>query len=200
MGTWPPHWRRPDSRASRGRLPPCRPSGNSRRARSSSPVPAEGGDPALRGESLRRAYGAAIKRAQEGGARTVAAMLPEGADADAISAVVEGLTLALYRFAQYKSSDDTSKEVESVALWSSGSIADGAVAHGQAIAAGVALARDLDQHDLERQDAAADRRLGAARGARVRPAVRGARREGARERAATTASSPSARGAPRRPG
>ena len=103
----------------------------------------EGGDPALRGESLRRAYGAAIKRAQESGARTVAAALPEGADADAISAVVEGLTLALYRFAQYKSSNDTSKDVGSVALWSSGAVTDDAVAHGQAIAAGVALARDL---------------------------------------------------------
>jgi leucyl aminopeptidase len=103
----------------------------------------EGGDPALRGESLRRAYGAAIKRAQEGGARTVAAALPEGADADAISAVVEGLTLALYRFAQYKSSNDTSKDIESVALWSSEPVAEGGVAHGQAIAAGVALARDL---------------------------------------------------------
>src|SRR5438128_1540090 len=56
----------------------------------------EGGDPSLRGEHLRRAYGAAVRRAQEGGARSVAVALPEGADADAVSAVVEGIILALY--------------------------------------------------------------------------------------------------------
>ncbi|MDQ6602302.1 MAG: leucyl aminopeptidase [Chloroflexota bacterium] len=100
-------------------------------------------DPALRGESLRRAYGAAIKRAQEQGARTVAVLLPDGADADAVSAVVEGLMLAQYRFARYKSDGESAKAIESIELWSSGSVPDGAVAHGQAIAAGVALARDL---------------------------------------------------------
>ncbi|MDQ2788048.1 MAG: leucyl aminopeptidase [Chloroflexota bacterium] len=103
----------------------------------------DGGDPALRGESLRRAYGAAIKRAQEQGARTVAALLPDGADADAVSAVVEGISLSQYRFARYKSSGEASKAIESVELWSSGSVPEGAVTHGQAIAAGVALARDL---------------------------------------------------------
>src|SRR5947209_4720406 len=50
----------------------------------------DGEDPTLRGEAWRRAYGAAIKRAQEQGARTVAALLPEGADASTVSAVVEG--------------------------------------------------------------------------------------------------------------
>jgi leucyl aminopeptidase len=102
-----------------------------------------GDDPTLRGESLRRAYGAAIKRAQEQGARTVAAMLPDGADADAVSAVVEGLSLAQYRFARYKSDGDAAKGIESVELWSAGSAPADGVAHGQAIAAGVALARDL---------------------------------------------------------
>ncbi len=104
----------------------------------------EGDDPALRGESLRRAYGAAVKRAEDQGARSVAALLPGGADADAVSAVVEGLTLALYRFARYKSDgEESSKAVASIELWSSGPVPEGAVAHGQAIAAGVALARDL---------------------------------------------------------
>lgn len=109
----------------------------------------EGGDHALRGESLRRAYGAAIKRAQEGGARAVAVALPEGAEPsasghpDAVSAIVEGLTLALYRFARYKSGGEAPKEVESVELWSTGAVAAEAVARGQAIAGGVALARDL---------------------------------------------------------
>ncbi len=103
----------------------------------------DGGDPALRGESLRRAYGAAIKRAQEQGARTIAALLPDGADADTVSAVVEGMTLAQYRFTRYKSDNEASKAIASIELWSSGSVPEGAVTHGQAIAAGVALARDL---------------------------------------------------------
>jgi leucyl aminopeptidase len=102
----------------------------------------DGDDPTLRGESLRRAYGAAIKRAQEQGARTVAAMLPDGAEADAVSAVVEGLSLALYRFTRYKT-DSPKTEIASVELWSAGSVPEDGVAHGQAIAAGVALARDL---------------------------------------------------------
>lgn len=103
----------------------------------------DGADPKLRGEHLRRAYGAAVKRARDEGARAVAAGLPDGADADAISAVVEGISLALYRFTRYKSNGESSKDIESVELWSSGSVPDGAVAHGQAIASGVALARDL---------------------------------------------------------
>ncbi|MHB8644463.1 MAG: leucyl aminopeptidase [Thermomicrobiales bacterium] len=103
----------------------------------------DGDDPALRGEAFRKAYGAAIKRAREHGARTVAAMLPEGADDAAISAVVEGISLAQYRFARYKSDGEPAKAVEAVALWSSGSVSDDAVAHGEAVAAGVALARDL---------------------------------------------------------
>ena len=102
-------------------------------------------DPNLHGESLRKAYGGAVKRARDEGARTVAAMLPDGADAEAISAAVEGLTLALYRFTRYKSASngEPAKEVGAVELWSSGAVAEDAVAHGQAIAEGVALARDL---------------------------------------------------------
>ena len=49
----------------------------------------DGADPKMRGEHLRRAYGAAIKRARDEGARAVVAGLPDGADRDAVSAVVE---------------------------------------------------------------------------------------------------------------
>jgi leucyl aminopeptidase len=103
------------------------------------------GEPGRWGEALRRAYGAAIKKARDEGARKVAAVLPEGADAAAISAVVEGLTLALYRFTRYKTGDAATpkKQVEAIELWSSGPISSDAVAHGQAVAAGVELARDL---------------------------------------------------------
>lgn len=100
-------------------------------------------DPVHRSESVRNAYGAAAKRARAEGARTVAAALPDGADADAVSAAVEGIALGLYRFTNYKSNADGGKEIEAVELWSSGSIPDGAVAHGEAIAGGVMLARDL---------------------------------------------------------
>jgi leucyl aminopeptidase len=100
-------------------------------------------DPVIRSEAVRNAYGAAAKRARSEGARTVAAALPANADADTVSAAVEGISLALYRFTNYKSNPNAGKEIESVALWSSGAIPDGAMAHGEAIAAGVALARDL---------------------------------------------------------
>jgi leucyl aminopeptidase len=100
-------------------------------------------DPVVRSEAVRNAYGSAVKRARSEGARTVAAALPADADADAISAAVEGVSLALYRFTTYKSNADSGKDVDAVELWSSGDIPDGAVEHGEAIAAGVALARDL---------------------------------------------------------
>lgn len=100
-------------------------------------------DPVDRSEAVRRAYGAAIKRAQKEGARTAAALLPEGASAEMVRAVVEGIALALYRFTAYKSNPPGGKDVTSVELWSTAAISADAVAHGEAIAAGVTLARDL---------------------------------------------------------
>src|SRR3954470_5241196 len=55
-------------------------------------------DPVVRSEAVRNAYGSAVKRARSEGARTVAAALPASADTDAVSAAVEGISLALYRF------------------------------------------------------------------------------------------------------
>ena len=106
-------------------------------------------DPVDRSEAVRRAYGAAIKRAEREGARAVAALLPAHANPpasgypDTVGAAVEGMTLALYRFTTYKSKQESSKAVETIELWSPGAIPAGAVAHGEAVAAGVALARDL---------------------------------------------------------
>jgi leucyl aminopeptidase len=97
-----------------------------------------------RGEMLRRAYGVAITRARDAGARTVAAAMPAGVDAEGVSAIVEGMLLALYHFATYKSrADGPGKEVTSIELWSADAIPAGAVEHGQIIAAAVALARDM---------------------------------------------------------
>lgn len=95
-------------------------------------------------EALRRAYGAAIKRARDEGARTVAVAAPAGAGAEELGAIVEGLSLALYRFDRYKSSAAATptKAIEAIELWTEGDGGD-AVAHGEAVAAGVALARDL---------------------------------------------------------
>ena len=98
------------------------------------------------GETLRRAYGAAVKRARDEGARTVAAAVPAGTDAGGIQAIVEGVSLALYRFTRYKTGEAASpaKDVEAVELWTDGGADAGeALARGQAIAAGVALTRDL---------------------------------------------------------
>ena len=97
------------------------------------------------GEALRRAYGAAIKRARDEGARTVAAAVPAGAGAEEIGAIVEGLTLALYTFTRYKTgaAATPAKAIESIELWTEGGDAASAIAHGEAVASGVALARDL---------------------------------------------------------
>jgi leucyl aminopeptidase len=98
---------------------------------------------AVNGEALRRAYGAAIKRARDEGARTVAVALPDGADAGAISAAVEGILLALYRFTTYKSVAAPGKDVDAIELWSTSAIPEDAVAHGQIVADAVCLARDM---------------------------------------------------------
>jgi leucyl aminopeptidase len=97
------------------------------------------------GEAARRAYGAAVKRARDEGARTVAAALPDGADADLVRAAVEGLTLALYRFTRYKTGEAATpaKDVATIELWSPGELPPGAVERARAVAGGVALARDL---------------------------------------------------------
>ena len=94
-------------------------------------------------DALRRAYGAAVKRARDEGARTVAAALPPSGGAEEVQAIVEGVALALYRFTRYKSGDPPAKEVESVELWGDGGAPEEALRRGQAVAAGVALARDL---------------------------------------------------------
>jgi leucyl aminopeptidase len=96
------------------------------------------------GEALRRAYGAAIKRARDDGARRVAALLPDDADNQIAQAATEGIELALYRFTRYKSSSADAKVVEAVELWSGSGeeLAEGA-ARGQVVAAGVMQARDL---------------------------------------------------------
>ncbi len=94
------------------------------------------------GEALRRAYGAAIKHARDEGARTVAVATPAGAGAEDLGAIVEGLSLALYRFDRYKSGAAPTKMIEAIEFWADGD-ASAAVAHGEAVAAGVSLARDL---------------------------------------------------------
>ena len=102
-------------------------------------------EPGRWGEALRRAYGAAVTRARDEGAKHVAVALPEDADAEAVGAIVEGLTLALYRYTRYKTGEAAApkKHVASIELWSGGAIPSDAVAHGQAVAAGVELTRDL---------------------------------------------------------
>ena len=95
-------------------------------------------------EMLRRGYGVAVTRARDAGARTVAVAVPAGVDAEGVSAIVEGILLALYHFATYKSPlSDPGKEVASVELRSADAIPAGAVEHGQIVAAAVALARDM---------------------------------------------------------
>ncbi len=97
------------------------------------------------GEALRRAYGAAVKRARDGGARTVAAQLPADAGADAVRAIVEGLSLALYRFTRYKTGEAATpaKAVAAIELWGAAEVPQDAIERGRAVAGGVALARDL---------------------------------------------------------
>ena len=60
-----------------------------------------------------------------------------------MSAIVEGISLALYRFTEYKSSAGAdNKDIDTVEFWSSAALPETAIAHGTAIAAGVALLID----------------------------------------------------------
>jgi len=96
-------------------------------------------------DAFRRAFGAAVKRARDEGARSVAALLPEGTTPDQAQAAVEGMRLALYRFTRYKSApSEPAKDIDTIELWAADErLAADAIGRGQAVAEGVAVARDL---------------------------------------------------------
>lgn len=97
-------------------------------------------------EHVRRAYGAALKRARDEGARSVAVCLPERATAGEVRAALEGALLALYRYTRYKSEAALAREkvVESIEVWGADdALLAEALAVAHATAGGVMLARDL---------------------------------------------------------
>jgi leucyl aminopeptidase len=95
---------------------------------------------------LTRAWGAAARAARSAGAREVASASPpsvgEGT-AEAFRSATEGAILALYRFLAYRTVDLPTKEVETFAFYDDRSEAHKGVELGNAIGAGVCLARDL---------------------------------------------------------
>jgi leucyl aminopeptidase len=113
-----------------------------------------GSSPGLTAETIRRAWGAAAVAAREAGAESVVSMLPPSdqrvTQAAALAAAAEGVHLALYQFARHHGAGHeaklTPKSVESVRFIDSEMEADKAeeaLSRGAAMAAGVALARDL---------------------------------------------------------
>jgi leucyl aminopeptidase len=100
-------------------------------------------------ESVRRAYGSAVRTARDAGAKRVAVVLPDSGDLnakDTAAAAVEGALLATYRFTQYygtaRKDDPALKEIDELVIQEAVGVADG-VALGEARAKGVNLARDL---------------------------------------------------------
>jgi leucyl aminopeptidase len=102
-------------------------------------------------ESIRRALGAAASIARDTGAKRVAAMLPEGEgipDATvSIEAMIEGATLATYRFTHYygtaRNGDPELKAISEFVVQERSKTAAKAVKRGQARANAVSIARDL---------------------------------------------------------
>ena len=95
---------------------------------------------------LTRAWGAAARAARSAGAREVASASPpsvgEGT-AEAFRSATEGVTLALYRFLAYRTVDLPKSDVKTFTFYDDRSEAHKGVELGNAIAAGVCLARDL---------------------------------------------------------
>jgi leucyl aminopeptidase len=110
-----------------------------------------GNGDALNGETIRRAYGAATTAARDAGATSVDAALPDaqnGLDEDAVlGAAAEGALLATYRFTKYygaaRNDDPAPREVSKFTFIGDVKNGKSALAKAQAVADGVALARDL---------------------------------------------------------
>lgn len=100
-------------------------------------------------ETLRRAAAKGIAKAKALGAATVATTLGQHqgdgfTQADAARAVVEAADLALYKYTlKQKKTDEPEKRIQTLVLLSADDEAQRAAQRGQAIARGVAQARDL---------------------------------------------------------
>lgn len=109
------------------------------------------GSAPITAESVRRAFGAAATAARDGGARRVAALLPDGdgvPDAAVVAeAAVEGAVLATYRFTNYfgaaRKDDPEPKEIDEFVIRDRGKGTPKAVKRGEARAGAVSLAKDL---------------------------------------------------------
>lgn len=102
----------------------------------------------LNADSIRRAGAQAVKKARDLKARMAAAVLPEGLDAgSAAEALVEGALLALYSYHGQKSKDKPEDVPETLTIYVASeqdvSAAQQGAKAGEAIAAGVQVARDL---------------------------------------------------------
>jgi leucyl aminopeptidase len=100
-------------------------------------------------QTVRTAWGAAAAAAREAGASSIVSPLPPDngslAVGSALASATEGARLALYRFDKYLS-EKPAKNVTGIRFLGDGIDADAgtrAIARGDAVAAGVALARDL---------------------------------------------------------
>lgn len=106
---------------------------------------------ALDATAVRRAWGAAALAARGAGAVNVVSALPPTGDrlaADAaLTAAVEGVRLATYRFTKHhgagRADDPAPREIANLTFVGGEAGSDAALARAEATAAGVALARDL---------------------------------------------------------
>ncbi len=95
------------------------------------------------GEQLRTAAAKGAETAQKLKAGSVALARPGGAGADAAAALTEGFILGGYRFLDYKTGDEPTHDIETLAVHATSDDARGAVEAAQIRAEAACFARDL---------------------------------------------------------
>ncbi len=97
-------------------------------------------------DQIRRAWGAAAQAAAEAGVRTLFSPLPavEGLDPGAVCrAAVEGVGLGAYRFLEYRTGSEATRQLEHVVFLADPATVERPIARGRTTVEAVSLARDL---------------------------------------------------------
>jgi len=97
-------------------------------------------------DDIRRAWGLAARAARDVRATTIASAPPTATSLTTEAAyrvAVEGVSLATYRFDEYRTQNRSEHEIAEVTFLGSGSDAERGLVLGEKVAAGISLARDL---------------------------------------------------------
>ncbi len=95
-------------------------------------------------DGIRKAWGAAARKAREAGARSIASTTPPASFGSAgVRAASEGVQLGLYRHLEYRSQRDDDRDVERFVFTDSGDEERDAIGRAEPLTRGIRLARDL---------------------------------------------------------